>query len=349
MVHQHPVVSSSSPLHGQRRRHRRRGVVTLAGPPRIQDGSPLYAKLPPELRFEIFETVFESTFDMSKAYPFNSYYARPGYIAPKKTDLDVLLTCRMVYLEAKDLVWKESSGNTELAFWWGTKDRSPPQCFEPKRNWKCRKKASDADIRAENQNHPYQSLRTKALKPHQWSKITTIHIFSHISACDAVTFARFFRQCPSLQPHTVKLTIRYTDWWWWEIDSDLDVTQLHPNPVLPDFKDPGKWDDIFSDQWKSLFHLPRSCRALFLELETIESKKDQLSVQVERILSDPNPWRWKLQGGKWLEADRAGTVEEREWMGPTTFGEEGKGYRHHPEGNTMKYVSKTLVFRPPVQ
>jgi hypothetical protein len=83
--------------------------------------------LPAELRREIFALSLSSFSDSQRPYPFDSYWYRPGYTAPKKTDLALLMTCKPVYNESGDLIWREGSGNEEEAFWWGDMDRRPPE------------------------------------------------------------------------------------------------------------------------------------------------------------------------------------------------------------------------------
>lgn len=90
-----------------------------------QLASPLFTVFPPEIRAEIFAIAVSRFQDLSKPYTFDSYWYRLGYIAPERTELSLLVTCKRIYGEAKDLVWKRGSGNDEEAFWWGSDDRRP--------------------------------------------------------------------------------------------------------------------------------------------------------------------------------------------------------------------------------
>ncbi|KAH6874624.1 hypothetical protein BKA70DRAFT_1480013 [Coprinopsis sp. MPI-PUGE-AT-0042] len=92
-----------------------------------QSGSPLFTVFPAEIRAEIFALALRSFSDESKQYPFDSYWYRPGHTAPRRTELSLLTTCKRVYEEASKLIWKESSGNNEEAFWWGSTARRPPE------------------------------------------------------------------------------------------------------------------------------------------------------------------------------------------------------------------------------
>ncbi|KAJ2914231.1 hypothetical protein MD484_g6193, partial [Candolleomyces efflorescens] len=141
-------------------------------------------------------------------------------------------------------------------------------------------------------------------------------------ACKGETFKAFFDTVPFLQPKVVKVTIRYTDWWWWEDNRPLDLTIA-----------PGK---------KARKFLPDSCETFLLELETIESKKNQLKEQVKRIADNKELWEWPRMDGKRLVLDEAVAVKDWEWMGPTKFSD--LSYFHHPLGDEMKYCVKILTF-----
>ncbi|KAJ2923843.1 hypothetical protein H1R20_g13251, partial [Candolleomyces eurysporus] len=277
--------------------------------------SPLYMAFPVEIRLAIYALVLASFPDPNEPYSFQSYYYRPGHTAPKMNDLRLLSVCKRAYIEAKDLIWDPTSGNTQEAFWWGDYLRRP-------RNY--RQRLSGA-LRREERNHPLQSLRTKAFRDEHWSKITKVEIFSQMYACQSETFKSFFDRVPSLQPKVVQLTIRYTDWWWWEENQALKLT------IAPGKNSPG--------------FLPNSCEIFLLELETIESKKDQLKQQVKMIADNKDVWKWPRMDGQRLAFDDE--VKDWEWMGPTTFttSAAARTFDHHPSGNEMKYCVKILTFK----
>ncbi|KAI1152396.1 hypothetical protein F4825DRAFT_461849 [Nemania diffusa] len=61
---------------------------------------PLFAKLPAELRELIWDYALTAYEDLDALYPLDKPYARPGQAAPLRVAVDLLLTCRAVYLEA---------------------------------------------------------------------------------------------------------------------------------------------------------------------------------------------------------------------------------------------------------
>ncbi|KAI0142753.1 hypothetical protein GGR57DRAFT_377387 [Xylariaceae sp. FL1272] len=65
-----------------------------------QDGSPLFTKLPIELREMIWDYALMQYQDTDALYPLYESYARPGQAAPMRVAVELLRTCRAVYLEA---------------------------------------------------------------------------------------------------------------------------------------------------------------------------------------------------------------------------------------------------------
>ncbi|KAI1735320.1 hypothetical protein F4680DRAFT_307367 [Xylaria scruposa] len=61
---------------------------------------PLFAKLPAELRELIWDYTLTGCEDLGALYPLDKSYARPGQAAPLRIAVELLLTCRAIYLEA---------------------------------------------------------------------------------------------------------------------------------------------------------------------------------------------------------------------------------------------------------
>lgn len=66
----------------------------------LQQNSPLFGKLPAELRELIWDYALTGYEDLDLLYPLDKPYARPGQAAPTRVAVELLLTCRAVYLEA---------------------------------------------------------------------------------------------------------------------------------------------------------------------------------------------------------------------------------------------------------
>ncbi|KAH6874652.1 hypothetical protein BKA70DRAFT_1350032 [Coprinopsis sp. MPI-PUGE-AT-0042] len=268
-------------------------TLNITSNPDTQSGSPLFAVFPPEIRAQIFPIALSRVLDTSKPYPFDSYWYRPGYTAPRHTDVSLLQTCKRIYAEAKDLVWKEGSGNDEEAFWWGSGERAPPL-----------------------------ATSCKILTSSYWSRIHTVHIFAQMYAFDSKAFFNLFAPRFGLRPHTVKVTIRYTDWWDWEHNARLHRTSITPKSHAE--------------------YVPESVQTLILELESAEHKNGELEEQAQGIVAEKMVWRWKRWDGVFLELDQSKGVKEWDWMG--TARPNGKRFSHHSERYTMKYIVKVLTF-----
>ncbi|KAH6874645.1 hypothetical protein BKA70DRAFT_256824 [Coprinopsis sp. MPI-PUGE-AT-0042] len=309
-----------------------------------QPVSSLFTVFPPEIRAEIFSLALRSFSDASNTYPFDSYWYRPGYTAPKQTGL--------------------SLGNDEEAFWWGSNDRRPrdhggtsyldgydPYDFDGtwivdsddggdggsveasseelesdgledgigdsddavdegfahqgESNIHLQEvqglavvsmvegshgtpistaEPSDSDRHIEGflahsladvtrllSNSPLQSNRQVKFTSRHWSKIRSIHIFPQMYALSSRAFVRTFIQAKGLRPHIVKLTVRYTDWWYWEENVPLHLSSLVPE--------------------RNAYYFPESVDTLLLELESAEHKKSELEEMVKDVVHDKKVWR----------------------------------------------------------
>ncbi|KAH6874638.1 hypothetical protein BKA70DRAFT_1378810 [Coprinopsis sp. MPI-PUGE-AT-0042] len=286
-----------------------------------QSASPLFTIFPPEIRAEIFALALCSFSDTSNPYPFNSYWYRPGYTAPKRTEVSLLLACRRIYEEVRELIWKDGNGNDEQAFWWGSNDRRPQEyggwSYEFLRH-------SLTDVTRRVSNSPFQSNRQLKFTSAHWSRIRSIHIFPQMWAFLSRAFVRTFIQAKGLRPRTVKVTIRYTDWWYWEANYPLQLSSIVPE--------------------RDAYYFPESVDTLIIELESAEHKKTELEDMVKEVLHDKEVWRWKRLDDEYLELDEGMGVKEWEWMGTTRFKDQPVRLPHHPEGDAMKYIVKVLTF-----
>ncbi|KAH6874659.1 hypothetical protein BKA70DRAFT_1208691 [Coprinopsis sp. MPI-PUGE-AT-0042] len=172
-------------------------TTNLAVDPHPQSASPLFSEFPAEIRSEIFTLAVASFLDTSNAYPFDAYYFRLGNTAPKRTDLTLLRTCKQVYQETKELVWRKGNGNDEEVLWWGTVRSQRP----PEHNHQI----------PELKNSPCQTRRQRAFATSlEWSRVLSIHIFTPVHSFSSIGLKKTFIRAPGLRPHTVKVTIRDT-------------------------------------------------------------------------------------------------------------------------------------------
>lgn len=435
-----------------------------------QTQSPLFGKLPPELRLEIFRLALTPYLDEERIYPFLSYYYRPTHIGGRRVALNLLSVCRRAWNEAIAVGYPSISIEDE-SFYWGWFERRPKayrfktvldgedggwgslneegdedeynddyvseededeedeededeydeheiyyeenfhlssQATGSQSSQNAEVSQADSNRQAENDaagneageplipvfhtsypdsyhpdfpeegetasedgeedddepveeeeislderaaevededhtpwrasetDHPFQLSRHRRYKPYHWACVKSITIFPQLFSFSVQTFSQFFQRNPHLRPSTVRVVIRYTDWWSWEANERLNIT-IGMEPGL---------------NHRVIF--PDSVSTFILELETREGKKPELDEVVRDMRKKKKDWKWARSDGAWLEMEPTIT-REWEWMGPTMFLDNGVtdednyygAYRfpHHPKGERMNYVGQALTFK----
>ncbi|KAF3932510.1 hypothetical protein ABW20_dc0100231 [Dactylellina cionopaga] len=179
-----------------------------------QTESPLF-KLPGEIRNQIWEYALSPYIDTSSAYPPATCYARPDFLAPRKTAVALLRACKAVYLETWFLPWSAA----ELVFFLTWNVRRPPNVQSVDEVQKVlnhlvdmKVDTSTKHVRVFVQHHLLQEghlnniLRMNHFKPEcititlrhtdfeQWEGDATLHVGS-----------RWISYCDSLFPESVKV------------------------------------------------------------------------------------------------------------------------------------------------
>lgn len=267
-----------------------------------QEPSPLFSTLPREIRDLIWSFATMPVEDETRKYNTNEYYCRPGHRAPHKTYTDLLYTCRRVWLEANALPMLQA----EQCFWYY---RAAPDSRDAK--WM----GNLTETNRRNFGH--------------------LHLFSQMYAIEGLTDRKGDLQSKFLttperpgdfQPKALHVTVRHTDWWWWESDAPLR----------------------FEDHWlKALLDTPdlRSTQVLTLELETLDYKVGQLMPIVERLKRlESNEYATHLIEGGPAQTKfvLTGEPEIFNWTGPSNI----DGHDHEPyQGKaTLKYHVVTLTW-----
>ncbi len=231
-----------------------------------QDTSPLYSRLPYELRSIIFEyaliTCDESTEPGNKSH----------------ISINLLLTCRLVYLETCLLPVKLN----KLVNW----------CYH------------------QSQDDAFGLLsRLFKMCPEQRAAVQSMHLFTQQSWLE--TGWLDLVKWPTVNPQTIRLTLRYSDWRSWEdyIYLCLDPKQAG-RPVKSAVKKSA--ENPFEDgSWGQAFTHLHGLRTFYLELETLFAKKEEL----DRIVARAPTWQFVLGDGNVLLLDDKGTLR-KEWVAP---------------------------------
>ncbi|KAL8811342.1 MAG: hypothetical protein Q9223_000360 [Gallowayella weberi] len=231
--------------------------------------SPLF-KIPPELRNYIFQLTLSAYEDPNRPYQPNAYYYRPGLTCALKIDTDLLLTCRRVYFEAHKI---SLSINEQLSWYY----REPPGI---------------------NNGHVPTDDRLGSVVRRRHLK--TIHVFAQQVWLEGRGFASFTRLLDSTlmgyaNPMTLIITLRHSDWWWWEYEAPLTLDPKKEGQAsVTEHSRPS--DPFHSKSWGNQFRNVRGLKKLQMELETVEKKQRELDEIVERAKG----WEFLLGEGRLL-------------------------------------------------
>ncbi|KAJ4293226.1 hypothetical protein N0V90_008508 [Kalmusia sp. IMI 367209] len=272
--------------------------------------SPLFGKIPPEIRNDIFGLALGEYVREGREIPRKSYVRRPGYEGLKSVDCALLRTCKAIYEETKVLPLRD----LEVCFYMGDRRRAP--------EWSTMTKYTSINTSV----HP----RANWFKPEHWATIKHFHVFGQMCALQNGFRGLFRNDRDICQPTTLTLTLRYTDWWHWENNTRIF-------PIQPDLFFPMR--DI---------EIPSTVQKVIVEFENIERKIKELEDVVGEMFQRREHWIWKRRDGRTLVVRGSGIegdgVTTWRWDGPTTFGVKNTSYLHHGLGNTMGYVVKVVTW-----
>ncbi|KIY51069.1 hypothetical protein FISHEDRAFT_57183 [Fistulina hepatica ATCC 64428] len=212
-------------------RLRDRGVATPPHAPRwtaeadynMQRDSLLFS-IPPELRDIIFRLTLAGYYDESRPYPPYAHYNRPGYRFPVLIHTALLRTCKRVYMETAQLL----AILNEAVFWCG--NGSPELGLSGEQ----RLESLSAVLADEDVYQPRLHLFTKQ----RWLE---------------QAFVLFCKKA-SLRSKILVITIRHSDWWYWEQNDPLEMKK----------------------GWTESTEYLSQLEELWVELEAMERDKDQV-------------------------------------------------------------------------
>ncbi|GFP60468.1 hypothetical protein TASIC1_0019001400 [Trichoderma asperellum] len=265
-----------------------------------QEESPLFSLLPPEIRTKIFTFVLLDYEDTDSPYHLDTCYSRPSYFAPRKTSTELLRTCRAIYRET----WFLPFILTEQTHWISAPDRAPPGY----QSWH--------SIRKLRELLPEISRQLSQDKV----EIESLHAFAQMYRVEEGGLADLLHT-PGLHPRRLALTIRHTDWWFWEDDEPLR----------------------FEADWISLAAaaMSPSTQEFRLELESLERKKDQIDTIGKHIAEN---WFFKKSDGNVLYADISGKCHEvSRWTGTSTWHNKRWTRDENTDGK-LDYYILTITF-----
>lgn len=122
---------------------------------------------------------------------------------------------------------------------------------------------------------------------------------------------------PKFRPEQLTITIRYSDWWYWESDTPLRM----------------------SEDWLRKFCGSPGLRKLRVEYETLVGKKDEMMKIIERNKT----WKLPVEDDEGHLSAEGTQLAEWKWNGTSKLG--GKEWTHHGPGDTVEYVVVTDTWR----
>jgi hypothetical protein len=275
----------------------------LSIPPAPQPDSLLFSLIPPEIRHEIFTYALSDFPDPSpdSRYSSQTCYTRPSYFAPRKSDLRLLRTCRAVYREA----WFLPFTHRTQTLWLCTPERAPPGHHAPQQQMRLRRTL--AQITA-----GYGDGRVE---------MESLHVFAQMYKIEQGDLATVLRNT-NLHPRSLTLTVRHTDWWWWETDEPLWF-EADWIPRLSEF-------------------LSSSVRQVRIQMESLERKKGQVEAVVKHM---SERWYFRRSDGEILYPDvTRKMVEVSRWTGSSTW--HGNTWtRDEARPGELDYYVAEVVFR----
>lgn len=182
-----------------------------------QNACVLFTTIPPEVRNNIFSLALYGYDDTARPYPEYSFYSRPGYRFRRRIDTALLATCRRVYGETHDLPISQN----EHVFYSGRGPSFVPIGGGPEKYF-------------------------ERLTEEQLSAVVHVHFFTQLYWLEGA----FPNICklPVMRAKHIKITVRHTDWWYWESNVPLAM----------------------KSQWVDNLKFVAGLQSLEVELETIE-------------------------------------------------------------------------------
>ncbi|KAH7305280.1 hypothetical protein B0I35DRAFT_444290 [Stachybotrys elegans] len=277
-----------------------------------QSESPLFRLLPGEVRRNIYDMVLADFSDPSpeKRYEDKTCYTRPSYYAPRKTDFNLLLTCRAIYREC----WFLPMTLREMTFWLTHQSRAPPT--ERAGDDYARPQASTISL-ANRLRHTSDQLG-------ETLELESIRFFAQMYVLEEGRLHETLSRSPLCHVHfrRLTLTIRHQDWWFWERDEPLR----------------------FEAGWiaKACEALPATLRELTIELESLERKKKQIDAIANKMSE-----RWffvRGDGVPLLANAKPGSHHVARWRGSSTWMDE-RWIRDETDNGVLDYYIASVRFR----
>jgi hypothetical protein len=256
--------------------------------------STIFSVLPGEIRNHIWNYALADYQDETQLYDDATCYKRPDYLAPRKTDTVLLRTCKRIYQEAWFLPWT----NAEQTFYLTSENRKPPRTTTP---------------------NDMQKTLLAISKTQTMPIIQHVRVFPQLYALESGQRLQDILNLKFFYPKVITITIRHTDWWFWESDNNLH----------------------FDATWVDFCRFPNSLTELRVAFESLERKKDQIDDVVKQAMEG---WVFRRKDDTELSAKDC-EPEIMRWSGSATWNHH-RWIRDETGPNKLDYYVSTVTWRP---
>ncbi|KAL4899011.1 hypothetical protein BDW74DRAFT_184200 [Aspergillus multicolor] len=266
-----------------------------------QSQSPLFTTLPPEIRSEIFTYALSPFEDTTNLYERDSYWSRPGYSAPLKTRTDLLRTCKLVYAES----WFMPFALAEHSFYLTSGARAPGK----KISWQWDRRKLEGVLKILHDNYAQRGEKVE---------MGDLRLFAQMYLLEPGQLLQNVLDAKYLCPRRVHLTLRYTDFWHWEMNERLRI----------------------GGDWVKRARFPDSVRSFVVDFESLERRKEEVDILVAQAVEK---WVFKRKDGRVLAATRD-DLETTKWTGSSMF-ERTRWIRDEVRPGQLDYYVLTATWR----
>lgn len=266
-----------------------------------QHQSPLFSVLPPEIRQDIYVYALSEYENLDRPYSKDTYWWRPGDTAALRSATELLRTCRRIYNEA----WLLQFALAEHRFYLTDASRSPggrwPRGFE-----EC--------------NQMIYELYGK----HQQSSgakfvgLGRIRVFAQLWMLEPGRELQRILEVENFYPRRVAVTIRYSDFWFWEDNAPLHIDA----------------------KWVNYIRLPDSVTHFTVDFEMIERRKNEVNLIAQDAV---DKWFFERRDGAILTASKE-DVSVSTWTGSSVLGKQ-RWVRDENRPGQLDYHVVTVTWR----
>lgn len=267
-----------------------------------QNQSPFFYKLPPEIRHLIYVYALSEYENLERPYNKNTYWWRPGNTAALRSATELLRACRRIYNEA----WLLQFALAEHRFYLTHDDRAPHgSCWPP-------------GFREGNQMIYERYGKHQQHGPGERLGLGGIRVFAQLWALEPGDDFQMILDMPHFYPRRIALTIRYSDFWYWE-----SMAPLHIDAT-----------------WVNHIRFPESVTHFTMDFEMIERRKDEVKLIANEAAKK---WFFKRRDNKILTAS-VDDISESTWTGSSVLGDE-RWIRDEARPGQLDYLVVTVTWK----